>query len=217
MRCIDSVLRQTYRNLEVILVDDCTPDRSMELAHEHIEQSPLSKDLSFRYLKHDHNRGLSAARNSGIREAKGDWLYFLDSDDYIIPTCISLMMECVEKYPDVEMVYAGARATKEGYDYFSFEKKELPDYSTDRNWINRTLLLQTVLVMTAWNKLACRTFVINNNLYFVEGIVHEDDIWNFDIAKHVSKIAVCKYDTYIYVIREGSIMADASQNYNRRR
>jgi glycosyltransferase involved in cell wall biosynthesis len=77
VRCIESVLRQTYRNLEVILVDDCTPDRSVELAKEYIEQSPLSKDLQFVYLKHDHNRGLSAARNTGMDAATGEYIYFL--------------------------------------------------------------------------------------------------------------------------------------------
>ena len=209
-RCIDSVLRQTYRNLEVILVDDCSPDRSMDIVHEHIEASELSKGQQFIYLKHDHNRGLSAARNTGINAATGEYIYFLDSDDWIIPKCVELMVGCVKMHPDVEMVYAGAKATR-GLEWLSFEKKNLPEYSDNRDWINQTLLKRSVLNMTAWNKLARRSFIIENNLFFEEGYIHEDEIWNFEMAKYVSKIAICKHDTYIYDVREGSIMANQSK------
>lgn len=216
-RCVDSVLRQTYRNLEVILVDDCTPDRSMDIAREHIEASEYSKDLQFIYLKHDHNRGLSAARNTGTNAATGEYIYFLDSDDYIIPECLGLMVDCVKKHPDVEMVYAGAKVTN-GPQWLSYEDRQLPDYSENKDWINQALLRRTVLNMTAWNKLARRTFIIENNLFFVDGMIHEDDIWNFEMAKIVSKVAVCKHDTYAYMIRKDGIMGDKSKvDYNRMR
>ena len=215
VRCLDSVLHQTYRHLEVILVDDCTPDRSMQIAREHIEQSPQSKDLRFVYLKHDHNRGLSAARNTGIDAATGDYLFFLDSDDEIISDCLRWMVDCVINHPDSELICAGAKVTI-GLDWFSFEKKCLPEYSDDINWINQALLQRSTLLMTAWNKLVRRSFVISNKLYFLEGVIHEDDIWNFDLSKRVSKLAVCKHDTYIYNLREGSIMSDMShRNHNR--
>ena len=83
IRCVDSVLRQTYRQLEIILVDDCSPDHSMEIARKHIEASTSSKGLKFKYIKHEKNRGLSAARNSGLDAATGEYIYFLDSDDEI--------------------------------------------------------------------------------------------------------------------------------------
>ncbi len=213
--CIDSVLRQTYRNLEVILVDDCTPDHSMELAKECIEQSPLSKDLSFIYLKHERNRGLSAARNTGIDSATGEYVYFLDSDDEITENCIQLMTKCIEDYPKTELVCAGAKVNKD-LEWFSFKKKTLPNYSEDKNWINRALLQRSTLLMTAWNKLISREFLLSNKLYFIEGVIHEDDIWNFDIAKHVSRLAVCRHDTYLYKIRDGSITSDLSKTYRNR-
>ena len=88
VRCIDSVLNQTYRELEVILVDDCSPDKSMTMARDYIEQSSLSKDLQFIYLRHEKNKGLSAARNTGINSATGKYVFFLDSDDEITPDCL---------------------------------------------------------------------------------------------------------------------------------
>ena len=207
-RCVESVINQTYTNLEIILVDDGSPDHCPQMCDDWAK-----KDDRIRVV-HQQNKGLSGARNTGIREAMGDWLYFLDSDDYIISGCISLMMKSVENHPDVEMVCSGAKATSKGFESFSFETRELPDYSNDKNWINRALLQRITLNMTSWNKMVLRRFILSNNLYFDEGYIHEDDLWNFNLAKFVSKIAICKHDTYIYVIREGSITSDSSKRYN---
>ena len=207
-RCVESVVSQTYKDLEIILVDDGSPDHCPQMCDAWAKKDDRIKVI------HQQNKGLSGARNTGIREAKGDWLYFLDSDDYIIPYGISLMMECIEKHPDAEMVCAGAKATNGEFELFSFENRELPEYSHNRNWINRALLQRTTLNMTSWNKLVSKSFILDNNLYFEEGYIHEDDVWNFEIAKHMSKLAVCKRDTYVYVIREGSITTDSVKRYN---
>lgn len=80
-RCLKSVLGQTWKDLEIILVDDCTPDDSMDIVRGILETSSRSDIVTI--LKHEKNRGLSAARNTGIRQATGNYLYFLDSDDYL--------------------------------------------------------------------------------------------------------------------------------------
>ena len=80
-RCLLSVLNQTWQDLEVILVNDCTLDDSMEIARRVVASHP--RGTVVRCLEHEENRGLSAARNTGISASVGDYLYFLDSDDYI--------------------------------------------------------------------------------------------------------------------------------------
>ena len=95
-RCITSVLRQTYRNLEVILVDDCTPDSSMEIAKAVINENQ-NCGMNFVFLKHDHNFGLSAARNTGINAATGDYLFFLDSDDELPNLPLRTFMQKLSK------------------------------------------------------------------------------------------------------------------------
>ena len=80
-RCLLSVLNQTWPDLEVILVNDCTPDNSMEIVRRVVASHP--RGAVVRCLEHEENRGLSAARNTGISASVGDYLYFLDSDDYI--------------------------------------------------------------------------------------------------------------------------------------
>lgn len=72
--CLYSVYIQTYSEIEVILVNDCTPDNSMSIAHSNIEK--LKKRFNVKIIDHKSNKGLSAARNSGVKEATGEWVYF---------------------------------------------------------------------------------------------------------------------------------------------
>ena len=98
-RCLLSVLNQTWPDLEVILVNDCTPDNSMEIVRRVVASHP--RGAVVRCLEHEENRGLSAARNTGISASVGDYLYFLDSDDYISANAIELLADAaVQKRPD---------------------------------------------------------------------------------------------------------------------
>ena len=168
--CLNSVAAQTCTSeIECIIVDDCTPDRSCEVIQKFM--ATCHGSIVFKLIHHEKNSGLSAARNTGIQNATGDYLYFLDSDDWLELN----------------------------------EQSCLPDFSDDRKWIKKAMLYHKI-PMTAWNKLIKKDFIICNNLFFKEGIIHEDDHWMFYAAKYVSKLAICKYNTYRYLIRSGSIM-----------
>ena len=95
--CLNSVISQTYDHskIECILVDDCTPDKSMDVVNKIIGE--YNGEMTFITRRHKENKGLSAARNTGISIATGEYLYFLDSDDYIYPNSLELLMEGVEK------------------------------------------------------------------------------------------------------------------------
>ena len=85
-RCLQSVVSQTYPYFECILIDDCGNDRSMPFAEQFIQN--YSGEIHFRILRHENNCGLSSARNTGMKAANGDYIYFMDSDDAITPECI---------------------------------------------------------------------------------------------------------------------------------
>lgn len=211
VRCIDSVLRQTYRNLEVILVDDCTPDRSMELAKDCIEQSPLSKDLSFVYLKHEHNRGLSAARNTGMKVATGDYVYLLDSDDELMAYTIEKLVTLAAKYPGVDIVQGNMRATEERYKGLAFKKEKVPEFTDDKEWIKQNYRAYGFsgygnIPVTAWNKLMNRRFIIDNGLWYKEGLIFEDEYWRLMNYDKINSIAFCSDETYIYHTNSTSIV-----------
>ena len=115
-KCLLSVVSQSYtKGIECILVNDCTKDESINIAQKLIDE--YRGNIKFRIINREENGGLSAARNTGILEAKGDYLYFLDSDDYITPDCIKVLAETAQKFPKAQIVQAGAEATTKGFEY----------------------------------------------------------------------------------------------------
>lgn len=206
--CLRSVMSQTYKgDMECLIVDDCGTDDSIDTAERVIRdyQGPIQ----FRILHHSQNCGLSAARNTGIHEATGDYLYFMDSDDSIIPECLELMADMLKKYPQADIVQAGALSE---YDFLDIEKKDLPEYSDDRAWIKTTILQRFVIPLTSWNKLISKSFIDIYRLSFRENLIHEDELFNFFLAKHVRSIAFLKKNTYRYrVLRPNGIMQSAKE------
>ena len=203
-RCLKSVLGQTWKDLEIILVDDCTPDDSMDIVRGILETSSRSDIVTI--LKHEKNRGLSAARNTGIRQATGNYLYFLDSDDYLPANGIELLADAAIQY-DVDFVIGNYEIT--GSPRWTppllldtcllvNNKEILSAYSKDKWYV------------MAWNKLIRKSFVDDSSLFFQEGIIHEDDLWSFRLACKAQKACCVDQTTYYYTIQSDSIMGKPS-------
>lgn len=202
-KCLDSILNLKYNGVfECILVNDQTEDSSMEIVKDVVEKK--HDNIVFQVVDRETNGGLSVARNSGIKEAQGEYLYFLDSDDYILPDTLEKLVAVADKYPKAQIVQAGAIATNGGFSYLRMTEKKIKDYSEDHSYI-RKKMLGNYYPATAWNKLIKREWLLQNNLFFKEGLLHEDDYWNFYASKYVSAYAVCRFDGYIYNIRSNSI------------
>lgn len=199
--CLSSVAAQTAAEfIECILVDDCGKDRSANIASRFIEE--YSGPIAFSLLHHTENAGLSAARNTGIRAAKGEFLYFLDSDDTIVPECITTLLALADKH-QAELVvgtyYSELSSLK------AIEAKEHKEFSSDVAYIKPALLDYNYIPVTAANRLVSRQLILDNNLFFREGIIHEDNYWTFFLAKHVQRMAYCTEKTYYYRPTPGSI------------
>lgn len=205
--CLDSVMNQTMtEGVECILVDDCGKDRSVEIASRMIDT--YSGNIQFSLIHHKLNKGLSGARNTGIRAAKGDYLYFLDSDDSISNDCISQMWSKVLEYPGVDIVQGTTTCVSEWHNNWFHALKNTGCQYVDGNKKCRKLMLDISLFpVTAWNRLVRTDFIKNNLLFFKEGIIHEDNHWTYFLAKHVSSLAVCEYETYNYRINPEGIMS----------
>ena len=207
----DSIAAQTYKGeIECIFVDDCGQDNSVAVLEKLI--TDYHGAIKFSIVHHEHNKGLSGARNTGIRKASGDYLYFLDSDDSITSDCIEKLTALAEKYPGVDIVQG---STKSRMNWLQLKRDQVPEFSKKFKWIRRTLLKRYVIPMTAWNKLVRRDFLLKHQLYFVEGMVHEDEIWNFMLAKYVHRIAFCYEPTYNYRENENGIMSQVKANSKR--
>lgn len=197
-RCLLSVLNQTYLHIEVIIVDDCTPDNSINIAEEVLFGYP---GKNVRIIKHEENRGLSATRNTGIKAATGDYIYFLDSDDEIIKDAISdLVNNALNSGSDVVV---GGIQIKGNY-------PEINLFFPDNYIISESEEILNTFFRNEWYVMACNklinlSFLRTNSLFFYEGIYHEDLLWSFELAQKVRSISFCLNQTYIYYIRENSI------------
>lgn len=203
IECLESVANQTVADkLECIVVDDCGPDKSEQLAKNFI--ASYKGSVKFSFVQRERNGGLSAARNSGVKMASGEYLYFLDSDDYLIPEAMEILLGLVDKYQGVDLLPA-LYLTDEGHNMEMFEKNGLPEFSDDQLFIKKCLLDYNVIPVTAANRLIRRKLFVDNNLWFREGIIHEDNYWTFFVAKYIKRMAFCSRKIYFYRETPGSI------------
>jgi glycosyltransferase involved in cell wall biosynthesis len=206
-RCLISALNQTYTEIEYILIDDCSLDDSMEKARNVVEQYDKRKIITI--ISHDRNKGLSAARNTGINAAKGDYIYFLDSDDELVSDSIERLVLIAKKHsPDFiisEFELIGSSDRKK-YPTIKFNNKEVV-YDKE---ITEGLYTRIWHGM-AWNKLLRKDLFFEKKCFFYDGLIHEDILWSFILANKSTKMAVCKEVTYLYRIRHDSITQKFSQ------
>ena len=195
--CLNSVLNQTFQDYEVILVDDGSPDRCPQLCDDWVERNSRISVI------HRENGGLSAARNTGVRAAKGDYLYFLDSDDELTPDALEVMYRLIEAHPSVDLVQGGFFMRRE--DAGNPTPYNLPEYTENVRLIKNTLLTFDGDLIKAQSRLVRRDFFIENELWFKEGIIHEDNYWTFFLAKYVQSMCFCNKRTYYYRSNPNSI------------
>lgn len=203
IQCLDSVRSQSYTNLEVLLVDDCGTDNSMAVVQEYLEHHAFAE---VKILHHTHNRGLSAARNTGLEAATGEYVFFLDSDDELTDDCISVMTEPIKKF-HYDFVIANYEVTGSDKEY---PPLVLPEGEIRNNGDILHSYAQGKWYMMAWNKLCRRKFLLANDLLFEEGLLHEDVIWSFKLACKAQSMYAVRIPTYRYRIRTSSIMTDTS-------
>lgn len=205
-RCLHSVIEQSYTDVECILVDDCTPDDSIEKCERII--SDYKGPICFKILHHRSNRGLSAARNTGTNAATGEYVFFLDSDDEITPDCIKCLIQVTVEHPKVEIVQ-GATISIPYDKYYDTDYFRHPCYIEDNNELIRYNFFKygDQLPINAWNKLIKKNVVTDNNIEFLYGLIHEDELWSMQLALVVSNYAITNEPTYIHYVTENSIMS----------
>ena len=203
-KCIDSVLSQTFEGWEMILVNDGSKDSSLAICKEYAEKDKRIKVLD------KPNGGPSSARNSGIREARGEYVFFLDADDTITTDCIESLYMLAKKH-DADYVQ-GSYFNGNGND--NVNELSIPSDLTDRKEIKRLLLNHNKIQFTPHNRLVRRQMIIDQELYFNEEIrVREDFLWMTFVAKYVKCFAYCDKPTYYRGYNEDSL----TNNINRER
>lgn len=209
LTCLRSIEDQTYQNIECILVNDCTKDNSILIINEFLKKES-NKPYIYRLINHKCNMGLSAARNTGTKYASGDYIFFLDSDDYITNYCIEEMINLAIKF-NVDIVWGGIDRIYNNKHFF--RKIESENRIYNRNDILKMYASQ-ILYTESVNKLIKTTYLKENNIEFIKGILHEDVNWTFNLLAHQFNGAILDKPTYAYIQRDGSIMSKLSKkNY----
>lgn len=207
--CLKSVINQTYHNLEVIVVDDCGTDNSMKIVTQIINQN--TGDLKIKTIHHLQNRGLSAARNTGILNATGDYIFFLDSDDTLPNNAIEKLASTIYIHKDLDFVIGGIK---------TYGDKDYTYPLHSKSYIDKNEEILNDYFLFKWNVMACnklikKEFLVMNNIKFLEGFYHEDMDFSFKLAIHANQMACCYDITYNYLIRKNSITTyKKEKNYN---
>lgn len=201
-RCIDSIINQTFKNIEIILVNDGSPDNCPKICEEY-----KNKDNRI-VIVNQENQGLSAARNSGIRIARGKYLVFIDSDDYIEEDMIEYLYEGIVKY-DVDISCCGYVAV---YDNGTKEKITVPSQDTiyKKEEALNILLLNGYIDVVAWNKLYKKELF--NNILYPTGKLYEDMLTTYKIISKSNKILLRPKEKYFYCKRNDSIGGNQFSN-----
>ena len=202
-RCVESLLAQTYKNFELILVDDGSPDRCPELCDTYEKQYECIRTL------HKVNGGLSDARNAGIEIARGEYVTFVDSDDYVNPRYLELLIEGIRKGADMAVcdfinVYDGEAMTR-------INKMQVPVEIIDAERGLAEVLYQNFHDVSAWGILL--PVALAQRYPFPKGRLFEDLYTTYKFYLDTKKVAFIRTSLYYYFQRKGSIMGRRNEAF----
>ena len=199
-RCVDSILNKTYKNIEVILVDDGSPDKCGEISDSYAINDSRVKSL------HKENGGLSDARNYGMRYLTGEYVVFVDSDDWIkeemIETLVGLAMDL-----KADIVQSGFYYVYETYLLYDdrYYSEDMLPIQLNKNELMREIVINERVKNFAWGKLYKTNLI--KDLYFEKGVLFEDVFWAHKVMDRVDKYVICHKPMCYYLQRNDSIVS----------
>lgn len=196
-RCVESIVNQTYTNLEIILVDDGSPDRCPAMCDEWAKRDNRIKVI------HKENGGLSDARNAGMRVASGDYIAFVDSDDWIEAQMYQILYDTMVA-TDSDVVSCGAkRVWTDGtpaQEVISVSRNRV----LEQEAAIKAMITGDGLVQIAWNKLYRRNLI--KDILFPLGVICEDEFWTWQVIVRAKRVSILRESYYNYLQRDDSIM-----------
>ena len=208
-KCVESACRQNIERelYEIIIVDDGSTDGSDKI----IEKFSIQSNVR---IFHKKNEGLSETRNFGVRKATGEYVLFLDSDDYIEYSACQNFLKIIEnnKKEKIDMLVGIISREEADKSVIINDKHETGKY-LGMQFLRESLLKNTFYV-TAWANIYNREFLLNNKLFFPKGLLHEDEEFTIKSLLKADSVIVTDILFYHYLIRENSIMTQKDKTQN---
>jgi glycosyltransferase involved in cell wall biosynthesis len=201
-KCIESIIHQTYANLEIILVDDGSPDNCGEICDEYAQ-----KDFRIKVI-HKENGGLSDARNVAIDMAKGEYITFIDSDDFVTEDYIETLIDLVENY-NVEISISQVQFCREDKDMIMHQK------AIKAVVVNNLIGIERLLYQRGFETFACGKLYkksLFDEIRYPKGMIFEDILVTYQLIGKAKSIAITNKKTYYYLQRKDSILGDGYYN-----
>lgn len=211
-RCIHSLLQQTYTNIEILLIDDGSTDNSYSLCQEFAVQD------SRIVLYHQKNQGVSAARNKGISLASGDFIMFVDSDDYVDPTICQSLIDGLNnsEYTDTQTVFCGYHFVHSKNEHVVKTENVVPSSTSIWNLEdfkkNYGPMLNSKILLSLWAKLFSAKVIKMQHLHFHEDLHIGEDLTflqDYLLALPTINIAIVQKPLYYYDVKEGSSLSSS--------
>lgn len=209
-KCIDSLLEQSYKNIEILLINDGSTDKSGDICNEY-----LNKSSKIRVFNNE-NKGLSYSRNFGMKNANGKYIVFIDSDDFISDSnIIEKFVEILEKDKS-DFIYTSYSRFEDGKEYIVTENLPIDISNSDIKDksgldILSLLILKNSYHHAAYLKICKKDLLITNSLYFKEGVYHEDAEWTPRLFYYANKISLYNKPWYMRRMRDNSIITSIDE------
>ena len=208
-KCVESLINQTHKKIEIILVDDGSPDNCPKICDDYGLRDKRIKVI------HKKNGGLSDARNAGLKEAKGEYVLFVDSDDYIDLDACQRFINIIDLNsckPDV-VVGNARRIENDRIVEMAHKFDSKGAIVTGEEYLKKELKSNS-MYMAAWLNLYNREFLISNDLFFKYGLIHEDEQFTPRVFLKADRVIGTDITFYNYLIREGSITTQKNKIRN---
>ena len=198
IHCVQTILQQSYENLEIILVDDGSPDNCGKICDEFAVQDCRVKVI------HKQNGGLSDARNAGIDIATGDYITFIDSDDYVMSDMIEFLMNIIAKENTDIAQCAYIRCRSDSINNVQQDPSQSNKYTVYSESKMSAYLKDKTIITATWGKIYKKSLF--NKIRFPVGRLHEDVFTTYKLIHEAGSVAVTDYVGYVYRINENSII-----------
>lgn len=206
--CLDSVINQSLTDIEIICVNDGSTDQSLEILLEYKEEKRIS-------IYSQENAGVSAARNLGVKQAKGQYIYFMDSDDKLVPDALEKLFKSADEQK-LDVIYCDAWSFAETEEFEQRAEEYGRSYARGRHYsgvwsgpaLMKEMLLHGEYRVPVWMQMIRKEYLIENEIWFCEGILHEDNAFTFEVMIRAERVSHVHEKLFFRRVRKGSIMTN---------